>query len=266
MHAASLDTGFFVAVGHGLDREMSDLFDHARSFFARPQADKELVPRVGRYGYVPHRRHAIDADRLLGDTEYIDLGLTDEVPLATIEAEIIRAYQQSALAVGLAIVSALAQTLELPADTFDAAMIDPQCRLRFLHYLPTAMTSDGERPELTAPHTDYGLITLLATDGVPGLEVKSVDGGWAPVAAPAGALIVNLGDMLARWTNDRFQSTQHRVIGGPDRDRVSIPFFVNPNPATLVECLPSCVTESNPCRYEPVTAGEFLAARIDGRI
>ena len=129
-----------------------------------------------------------------------------------------------------------------------------------MHYLP------APRDQPTAgPHTDYGAITLLATDGVPGLEVRLADGSWEPVVAPPGSFIVNLGDMLARWTNGRYASTVHRVVGQP-RHRWSIPFFVNPDPDTVVECLPSCVDAGHPCRYAPITAGAFLRGRIDGSI
>jgi len=118
----------------------------------------------------------------------------------------------------------------------------------------------------TGGHTDYGAITLLATDGRPGLEVRRRHGSWLPVEAPAGSLVVNLGDLLARWTNDRYVSTPHRVVSAGGAERMSIPFFVNPDPATPVTCIPSCVTRRRPCRYAPITAGEFVQARIDGRI
>ena len=186
-----------------------------------------------------------------------------------------------------AVLEALAAALDVPGF-FSARMTEPQCRLRFLRYPhganPAAVrptdapqkptdAPQGEGPQGTGPvggpapvlssaHTDYGAITLLATDGEPGLEVL-LDGVWRPVVAPARSLIVQLGDMLARWTNDRYRSTPHRVVGTARRDRYSIPFFVNPDPATVVAGIPSCVTEDRPCRYEPVTAGEFLMSRID---
>ena len=84
-----------------------------------------------------------------------------------------------------------------------------------------------------------------------------------PVEAPARSLVVNLGDMLARWSNDRYRSTPHRVVGPVGRERFSIPLFVNPDPSTVVECIPACVSEDRPQRYGPVTAGDFLAGRID---
>lgn len=266
IHEACVDTGFFVAGGHGLEACTHELFDAGRRFFALPQAQKELVPRHERYGYVPHAATAIDTGRQSTNTEYFDIGLGDEVELPPLEGfeSAVRTYQSAALGVGAAIVRSLAISLGLAPDFFAAAMERPQCRLRFLHYPQLERHPDGTLPVPTSPHTDYGLITLLATDGVAGLEVRGLDGEWLPVDAPPLSLVINLGDMLARWTNDRYASTPHRVVGPVSGDRFSIPFFVNPDPDTTIECIPTCVTDANPCRYEPVTAGEFLAMRIDG--
>ena len=124
---------------------------------------------------------------------------------------------------------------------------------------------DGTGPDQLGcgAHTDYGAITLLLPDGNPGLEVRRRDGTWLKVRAPAGALVVNLGDMLARWTNDRYISTPHRVISPTTAPRYSVPVFVNPDYDAVVSCVPSCVTEERPCRYEPVVAGEYLVSRFD---
>ena len=92
--------------------------------------------------------------------------------------------------------------------------------------------------------------------------MRPLGGEWTMVQAPARSLIVNLGDMLARWTNDRYMSTPHRVSAPPSSDRYSVPFFVNPDPTTTVSRLPACVSTERPCRYQPVTASEFLAQRI----
>jgi isopenicillin N synthase-like dioxygenase len=91
-----------------------------------------------------------------------------------------------------------------------------------------------------------------------------VGGDWTPVDAPAGSLVVNLGDMIARWTDHTYVSTPHRVVGTPDTHRYSIPFFVNPDPATVIETIDDCIHPGSARRYQPVTAGDFLAARIDG--
>lgn len=266
MHSACTDTGFFVAVGHDLDDLIEALFNSARRFFALPQPAKELVPRLDRYGYVPHASAAIDTTRQSMNTEYIDLGMANEIELPDLDGfeRAVRNYQAAALGVGATIVASLARALGLDPGFFAASMATPQCRLRFLHYPAVEPASDGTLPVPTSSHTDYGLITLLATDGVPGLEVRTLGGEWMPITAAPGSLIVNLGDMLARWTNDMYKSTPHRVVGPATGDRYSIPFFVNPDPGTVIECIPTCVSDTNPCRYQPVTAGEFLKMRIDG--
>lgn len=265
LHRACLDTGFFVAVGHGLDDPMESVFAAARSFFGQTQEFKERTPRISRYGYVPNTGMAIDVGRQTGQTEFIDLGLGDEVVLPDVPGleRAVRCYQAAALGVGSSLMRVIAEQLGAPGDFFAERMTQPQCRLRFLHYLPMGPEPDGTQPVPTAPHTDYGAITLLATDGVPGLEVKPIGGDWTAVVAPPGSLVVNIGDMLARWTNDVYRSTPHRVIASPENHRLSIPFFVNPNPETVVECIPACATAERPCHYEPILAGEYLTSRID---
>ncbi len=268
LHRACTETGFVVATGHGAERELAGLMEAARAFFAKPQRDKERTPRVERYGFVPNAATAIDTARASDRTEYLDLGLGDEVPVPDVPghdlAAAVRAYQRAVLPVGHAVLAALATAIGIDDGFFLANMERPQCRLRLLHYPPVEPAPDGTLPVPTEPHTDYGLITLLATDGVAGLEVKPLGGAWTPVDARPGQLVVNLGDMMARWTNDLYRSTPHRVVGPAEGDRISIPFFVNPDPATIVETIPACVTDERPARYEPVTAGEFLARRIDG--
>lgn len=263
IHDACLRTGFFVVVGHGVDDETSTLFDAARRFFDLPASEKETVPRIARYGYVPYRPWAVDTARASDSTEYLEVGLRDEVPVMDWFLAAIRPYQSAALAVAARLLRVLAVQLGAPGAFFADRMADPQCRLRFLHYPPVTPADDGTLPVPTLPHTDYGALTLLATDGVPGLEVLPIGGTWTPVDAPAGSLIVNLGDMLARWTNDVYRSTPHRVVGPEQGDRISIPFFVNPDPATVVECIPACISSDRPPAYGPVTAGEFLQMRID---
>jgi isopenicillin N synthase-like dioxygenase len=268
IHAACLETGFFVVVGHGLDEPMADVFAAARSFFDQPQAVKELTPRRDRYGYVPRAAEALDRDRRTGgtgQTEFLDMGLRDEIELPALPGfeSTVREYQRSALGVGIVLFRVLAEQLGAPSGYFAERMSRPQCRLRFLHYAPLPADGGGALAVPTTSHTDYGGLTLLATDGVPGLEVRPIDAAWIPVEAPPGSLVVNLGDMLARWTNDVYRSTPHRVVATTDRHRYSIPFFINPNADTIVQCVPSCVTEERPCGYEPITAGAYLAARID---
>ena len=274
VESACAGAGLFVAAGHGIEAELTAAFSAARDFFSLPADVKDRVPRIDRYGYVPDRIDARDpsSTAYMGRSslaaEYLDMGLAGEVDLEAIEAlgcggfiTAVRTYQAAALATAHGVLEALATTLGVPGF-FAARMSEPQCRLRFLHYPPCDRLADGSAPVYSTPHTDYGAITLLGVDGLSGLEVLQ-DGAWTPVAAAPGSVIVQLGDMLARWTNDRYRSTPHRVVGSSGADRFSIPFFVNPDPHTVVSTIPSCVTAEHPERYEPVTAGEFLVSRID---
>jgi len=117
-------------------------------------------------------------------------------------------------------------------------------------------------------HTDYGIVTVLWADQVPGLEIHGCDGNWHPVLPADGALLVNLGDATARWTNEEWVSTLHRVaaprVGGVLVPRRSAAYFHDGNVDAVIECLPSCVSAGNPARYEPVTVGEHLAAKLAG--
>ena len=118
-------------------------------------------------------------------------------------------------------------------------------------------------------HTDYGILTVLYADRVPGLQIVGPDGDWTDVQPEEGAFLVNLGDLLAEWTNDRWRSTLHRVVppprstSGPARRR-SVAFFHDGNYDALVECLPTCCSKDNPPRYPPVVAGEHLKAKLLG--
>jgi isopenicillin N synthase-like dioxygenase len=117
-------------------------------------------------------------------------------------------------------------------------------------------------------HTDYGIVTVLWADRVPGLEILGADGGWHPVMPAGGALLVNLGDAIARWTNEEWISTMHRVaaprVNGVLVPRRSAAYFHDGDVDALIECLPSCVSAANPARYAPVTVGEHLAAKLAG--
>ncbi len=256
LHSACTEFGFFAVTGHGLDESMDALFEMAHAFGRLPAAEKEAIPRVDAHGYGTN-----------GPVEYIDMDLRGGRPLPDIHGfeKAIRTYQREALEVTAAILRSLAVALELPASFFTDHMTEPQVRMRLFFYRAAPPNHDGSWRVLQRPHTDFGLITLLATDGNPGLEIKPLGGEWTPLVAPYGQLIVNLGDMLARWTNHRYQSTPHRAVVPPHRERLSIPFFVNPNPDAEIASVPSCITPENPLRYEPVKAGDFLASRLAGR-
>ena len=145
---------------------------------------------------------------------------------------------------------------------------DPTVVLRLLRY--DERLSDAAQGQLACgAHSDWGMLTLLATDDQPGLQLwerqpgaDAEAGRWLSVQPMPGAFIVNLGDLLERWTNGRYRSTLHRVVNTTSRPRYSIPLFWEPNYDCVVDCLASCVDEQHPLRYaEPVTAGRYLAER-----
>ncbi len=133
--------------------------------------------------------------------------------------------------------------------------------LRVLHY-PAAASGAGEQIGAGA-HTDYGNLTLLATDEVGGPEVRTRAGIWIDAPAMANAFVVNIGDCLMRWTNDVYVSTPHRVVNRSGRERYSIAFFFDPNPDAEVAVNPSCVGAGEHARYEPILAADYLKYRLD---
>jgi isopenicillin N synthase-like dioxygenase len=133
-----------------------------------------------------------------------------------------------------------------------------------IHYPPAERCTPGADQLGCGAHTDYGTITVLADDGVGGLQVRTRDGSWIDVEIPGDMLVVNLGDLMAIWTNDRWVSNPHRVVNPPGRDRYSIPLFVTPPFHTRIEALPTCVPEGTAPHHGPLVAGPYLLSRFDG--
>lgn len=139
------------------------------------------------------------------------------------------------------------------------------CDLRLLHYPPQAAaanddeTADGDFG--FAAHVDYGFLTVLQQDEISGLEVRNSEGDWISAPPLPGAFIVNIGEMMQRWTNDRYRATWHRVVRPGTADRYSIPFFFEPRFDARVEPLPVCCDASNPPRYEPCEFGPYSMGR-----
>jgi len=179
-------------------------------------------------------------------------------------------YHEKMKQISFQLVQMLALALDLPQTHFDGYFQEPLAVLRLLHY--SNEVSDADRGIFACgSHADYGMVTLLATDDQPGLQIYH-EGEWVDVPPPGfegGKFVVNLGDMLERWTNGRFKSTLHRVIisssdcaGG--KDRFSIPYFYEPHFDTVVECLESCIGEQGGVKYPPITSGEYLIGKYKG--
>ena len=148
-----------------------------------------------------------------------------------------------------------AVALDLPPDHFDAMFEKPNMIQRLSHYPPRPSYDENEFS--IAPHTDSGFMTLLAPSAVPGLAIRLPDGTWFDAPSIPGCFTVNGGDILRRWTNDRFLSTPHRVLNVSGLNRYAIPFFFDTHPDTLLACLPSCCSADNPPKYEPITYDDY---------
>lgn len=168
-------------------------------------------------------------------------------------------YHSLLTALGHRMLHLIALSLDLPRTFFDSNFTRPVTLMRLLHYsAEKSRPSDGIYG--AGAHTDYGMITLLTTDGTPGLQLFDRNSStWFTVdTGGINTIVVNIGDMLQRWTNDRYTSTLHRVINTTGAERYSIPFFFEPNFDTPVACLPSCCSSQTPPKYDPISSGQYL--------
>ena len=176
--------------------------------------------------------------------------------------EAVTAYRDAMIAFARRFNRLLALALDLPATFFDPHFERPTAWLRLMFY-PPEPPGTPEDQFGAAPHTDYGFITFLAQDGLGGLEVRARDGGWIPAPPIPGTFVVNVADMLARWSNDRWASTPHRVRNTSGRGRYSVPFFWDTDMESEIACLPSCLGPDHPPRYESVRYGDYVLERLD---
>jgi isopenicillin N synthase-like dioxygenase len=287
---ACRDVGFFQIVGHGIDPAIADAaWDMAHRFFGLPRDEKMAlaIPPGQAYGYGPFRAERLAAS--LGDATPPDLKETFsvgpfEVPSALADDDTaafvyspnrwpaslpqieptFRAYYDAMASLVERLMEHMAPGLGLERDYFRPHIDRHTSALRALHY-PDVEGAAVEAGQLRAgAHTDYGTLTLLRQDDAPGgLQVRGVDDRWHDVPAVAGAFVVNVGDALQRWTNDRWRSTMHRVVVPPagvgrSCERYSMAFFHNANWDAIIECLPTCRRRGEPARHAPVTAGRHL--------
>jgi isopenicillin N synthase-like dioxygenase len=277
--------GFVAIKNHGLSDALTQrLYRSVQQFFALPPAVKQQyeIPALhGQRGYTsPGKEHAkgraaadlkefyqigqVDAGADADKLNYPDNVWPAEVP--DLQAAATEAYQTLEGA-GQVLLRAIARYLNLDEHYFDARVRHGNSIIRAIHYYPIAnpeaVPDDAVR---AAEHGDINLITLLMGASAEGLEVLRRDGTWVPITALPEQIVVNVGDMLARLTNDRLTSTIHRVVNPPKekmkQPRYSIPFFMHPRADTDLTCLNSCVSAEHPKRYEDTTAGAFLEERL----
>jgi isopenicillin N synthase-like dioxygenase len=172
-------------------------------------------------------------------------------------------YFLEALACGRRLMKGLAASLDRPCDFFENAFAKPLARGGTIYYPPQPWDM-GDNQFGVAPHTDYGGLTLLAQDEVGGLQVLSKSGDWLTARPLPGTLVINVGDLLGRWTNDRFNSNAHRVVNSTGRERQSIPIFFDPYYDTIIDPR-DLLDDPGQAKYPPITCGDHIVERF-GRV
>jgi isopenicillin N synthase-like dioxygenase len=273
-------TGFFYLAQHGVpEPKIAATFAAARRFFALPEDARMrpelLVTPTETRGYMP-----------LGARHYPGTGAPDLMEAFKLQAELApddpdlmaggRGQQRNKWPAGETafratlldyfdemtrlsrqLLRAFAVALELEPDHFLQFFRKPQTQLSLLHYPPQAPAAAADAYGIR-PHADATAFTILCQDAVGGLQVAARDGGWIAVPPIAGTYVINIGDMMARWTNDRFASTKHRVLNRTGQERYSLPFFGIPDFDAVVACLSTCRGPGNPAKYPPIHVGEFI--------
>jgi len=274
------DIGFVILKGHYLTEEHTQkLYREINTFFALPEEIKcnyEIEGMGGQRGYTAFGKESAKGKKEGDLKEFWHFGqynipetgplypeniYVKEVPeFNSIGKEVFQLLEKT----GQSILQAIALHLNLEEDYFDAFVTYGNSILRPIHYPP--ITQEPKNAVRAAAHGDINLITLLMGAQGRGLQVLTKENEWIDAIAEEGELIVNLGDMMARLTNNVLKSTQHQVVNPPKElwgsSRYSIPFFMHPSPDMPLNCLPSCVSEKQPKAFEDCTAGEYLTERL----
>jgi isopenicillin N synthase-like dioxygenase len=301
---ACRSVGFFQIVGHGVEEQVvADMRAASAAFFALPREAKLLcapaTPDANR-GYIakgsetsayslgiatpPDLFEAFNVGGGRGPSDQVradlrglyapDIWPSTESDTATDSALSLQvsmtAYFEAMVPLAYRLLDVFAQALDLEPGWFQSRVDVAPDTLRSLQYESQSDGPDVQDGQFgMGPHTDYGVLTILLADPIPGLQVLGPDGAWHDLIASDGAFIINIGDLIAQWTNDRWVSALHRVLPPPRRPdgpaiRRSIPFFKEANPDTLIACLDSCCSDDRPARYAPMLAGDHLMAKLMG--
>ncbi len=293
--AACRDIGFLVISGHGIARDtLEQTFARSFAFFDQPVeakaswrptgaakqrgyhgiATRSLAATLGQQTPLDLREtvflgpiddHSAHFARLPEAATAYAPNIVPDQPAGTAEAftGIYRAYER----LSLDLLRVFAVALDLPEEHFTPLM-GRHFSILGVHHYPTLATPPEPGQLRAGAHTDFGAMTILAmTEGRGGLEAQTPDGRWLPLLPKPGELVVNLGDMMQRWTNDRWVSTMHRVvvpeIGDTGSRRLSIGYFVHPDFDADIRCIPTCLAPGETPKYKPITAGEHIRMKID---
>ncbi len=277
---ACREWGFFQVVNHGIEAVLIDeVWAQTRRFFALPMAEKESILRTREnpWGYYNNEltKNQRDKKEVFDFTsDGIDpvYGAVNRWPAndPDFRAALCR-YRDACVRLSLRLLEAMSYGLGLEATHLNRQFDPVHSGFIRLNYYPVADPMAGrddiEHLEVADlgvhHHSDAGALTVLLQDEVGGLQVYN-NGYWYDVPPVDGAFVINTGDMMQVWSNDRYQAAIHRVLAMDSRDRYSIPFFYNPDAGTQVRPLPSVVSNAEPARYRPIDWAEFRSRRTDG--
>lgn len=281
IRAACIDYGFFYVAGHGVPQGLMDAaLEQGRAFFSQPDEKKAEVARTRSFcnrGWDPLQSEALGLTTPpdLKETLFLGLDLPPDHPAVLARrfnhgpnqwpADLpgfkptMRAYHAALRDVSERMMGGLALALGLPEDHFAGFNRDPLSTIRMLHYPPHPADAQAQQAGAGA-HTDFGALTFLLQDDNGGLQVQGLDGQWISAPPLPGTFVFNIGDAIARWTNDLFRSTLHRVVNVSGRERYSVPFFYSGNPDHPLECLPGCLQPGQAPRYAPTTVEAHMTA------
>lgn len=266
------EIGFFTISGHGIPVErIQRANDAARRFFDLPDVTKRSGVASGGMGYIgpdgENLAASLDDEAVQDLKESLNLIVPVSDGIWPQEPADLRTncytYYQSLLELAQHLMRLFALALDLPETWFDDKVDNPRTILRLLNY----PEYDPTKVNLSraGAHTDYGTLTILWSADSRGLQAQSRAGEWVDVVAPADHFIINIGDLMMNWTNDKWISTLHKVIPHPEtlgQRRQSMAFFHNPNEDALIECIDSCHDVNHPPKYEPILAKEHLQMKI----
>jgi isopenicillin N synthase-like dioxygenase len=276
-------SGFAYLAQHGVSEDLVERMRQMNMAFHALPMEEKMVLRINEFhrGYMPMSSSTIVTSSVATVTKpnrSESLMVMHEVPEDAAHAgeplqgpnqfpasmpeveQTARAYMREMTKLGARLATGLAEALGLPRDWFAPHFTDPTLFLRLLHY-----PEQPDEAELfgSAPHTDYGFVTLLKQDDVGGLEVRNKRGDWIPAPPIPGTFVMNVGDILAKWSNGRFVSTPHRVRNLSRRDRYSQPFFYDPSMSALVACPADMLEAGETAQMEPVLYGDYLLERLN---
>ena len=270
--------GFVGVTGHGIPKSLIDgFFVAAKEFFAMDTDTKkqyEIPGAAGQRGYTSFGKEKAKQSKVADLKEFFQIGQesentpadqlnprVEEVPeFMRLGMELYRQFEEK----GNSLLEAIALHLNLPIDYFRTKTKDGVSILRAIHYPP--ISEEPASAIRAEQHEDINLITLLVGASAGGLQLQNTAGEWQEIVPENDEIVINVGDMLQRLTNNYLKSTTHRVVNPPREEwhkpRLSIPFFLHPRPEMSLNVLESCVTENNPQHYDPITAGGYLDERL----